>query len=276
MLSGKELHAIKTLKEICEKEDGFDLKLNFDMLENRTEGLKEDFFHYEEERLVGFLGSYRFGSKVELCGMVHPNYRRKGIFTKLLQSALEEMNKQTVETILLNAPTGSTSAKGFLKSIPCEFSFAEYQMKWLETSLTENPTVIIRPARSKEDIEAVIQLEVLGFGLPEEDVRMMNQMIKETHNDRTFLIEVDGDIAGKIRVSESDGEAWIYGFAVYPELRGRGIGRNALSNVVKMEHEKGFSVFLEVEAKNKRALQLYESCGFQSYHSQDYYTYHRE
>jgi ribosomal protein S18 acetylase RimI-like enzyme len=76
-----------------------------------------------------------------------------------------------------------------------------------------------------------------------------------------------------MRVAESNGEAWIHGFVVFPELQGKGIGRKALSKVVKMEDRKGLSVFIEVEAKNAHALKLYESCGFRSYLSQDYYTY---
>ncbi|WP_251027073.1 MULTISPECIES: GNAT family N-acetyltransferase [unclassified Bacillus (in: firmicutes)] len=126
MLIKEELIEIKALQEVCEKEGGFQLKLNFDMLENRIGNKKEDFFHYEDGRLVGFLGCYGFGEKVELCGMVHPDYRRKGLFSKLLEMGLGEAKKRFI-TVLLNAPTDSLSAKQFLKNIPCVFSFAEYQ-----------------------------------------------------------------------------------------------------------------------------------------------------
>jgi ribosomal protein S18 acetylase RimI-like enzyme len=113
----------------------------------------------------------------------------------------------------------------------------------------------------------------LGFGLNENAAREFNQLIRENSRDQRLLIEVEGKTAGKMRVSVSNGEAWIYGFAVFPELQGKGIGRNALSRVVKMEHQKGLPIFLEVEAKNSHALRLYESCGFRSYHSQNYYKF---
>jgi ribosomal protein S18 acetylase RimI-like enzyme len=118
-----------------------------------------------------------------------------------------------------------------------------------------------------------IQLDVLGFGLNESEASEMNRRIRENSSDQRLIIEVEGETVGKMRVSESNGEAWIYGFAVFPELRGKGIGRKALSKVVKIEDHKGLSIFLEVEAKNAHALGLYESCGFRSYHSQDYYEY---
>jgi ribosomal protein S18 acetylase RimI-like enzyme len=271
MLTKEELKNIKVLQEICEEEGQLQLKLNFDMLENRSEDRKEDFFHYEDGKLVGFLGSYYFGNKVEICGMVHPDYRRRGIFSKLLEEALEETKKREARTILLNAPSESQSAKEFLKMVPCELSMVEYQMKWQKTELHENHSITVRPSISEVDTEAEIQLDVQCFGLNEKEARQYKQENKDLETDLRLIIETDGKIAGKMRLSEMNGEAWIYGFAVFPELQGKGIGRKALSNVVKMEDEKGLSIFLEVEAKNAHALRLYESCGFRSYHSQEYF-----
>lgn len=273
MLTKKQLSEIKALQEVCEKKGGFQLKLNFDMLENRAENKKEDFFHYEDGQLVGFLGSYGFGNKVELCGMVHPDYRRRGIFSNLLEMGLEETKKQDIKTVLLNAPTDSQSAKEFLKNIPCTFEVAEYQMKWQKTELSIDPAVTLRPSVSKEDWDTEIQLEVSCFGFTEKEAQEYNEMIRDTGDDQNLIIELEGKTVGKMRVAESDGEAWIYGFAVFPEHQGKGIGRKALSKVVKMEEQKGLSIFLEVEARNAHALGLYESCGFRSYHSQDYYLY---
>ncbi len=273
MLTREQIHEIKALQEVCEKEGGYQLKLNFEMLANRTENRKEDLFHYEDGRLVGFLGSYGFGNKVELCGMVHPEYRRKGIFSRLLKIGLEEAKNRNFRKVLLNAPTDSQTAKEFLKNIPCTFAVAEYQMQWQKTELTEDPSVTVRPSVSHDDWEAEIQLDVLGFGLNESEAREMHRRERKTGIDQWLIIEANGKVAGKMRVTETDGEAWIYGFAVFPELRGKGIGRKALSKVVRMEDQKGLPIFLEVEAKNAHALGLYESCGFRSYHSQDYYEY---
>ncbi|MDR6123564.1 ribosomal protein S18 acetylase RimI-like enzyme [Bacillus sp. SLBN-46] len=273
MLTQEELASIKELQEICEKDGGFQLKLNYDMLKNRSGQVKEDFLHYEDDQLVGFLGSYDFGNKVELCGMVHPDYRRRGIFTRLLEKGIEEAKRRNIKKILLNAPSNSLSAKNFLTAIPCTFYVAEYQMKWHNVELSEDPSVTLRPSTTTEDFEAEIQLEVSAFGFNEDEARRFNQQIRENSRDQNFIIEADGKTAGKIRVDEANGEAWIYGFAVFPELQGKGIGRKALTKVVKTENQKGLSVFLEVEAKNAHALKLYESCGFRSYHSQDYYKY---
>jgi ribosomal protein S18 acetylase RimI-like enzyme len=273
MLTKEQLLQIKQLQKICENEGGFELKLNVDMLESRDENSKEDFFHYENGQLVGFLGCYGFGNKIEMTGMVHPDYRRKGIFSKLFAMAVEEAKQTNTRTVLLNAPNSSLTAKEFLNNIPCTFSMSEYQMKWHQTDLYHDPAITIRRSTSQDDMDAEIQLEVACFGFSEQEALEFNKRMRELNSEDMFIIEAVGKTAGKIRVSETNGEAWIYGFAVFPELQGKGIGRKALSKIVKTENEKGLPVFLEVEAQNAHALKLYESCGFRNYHSQDYYRY---
>jgi ribosomal protein S18 acetylase RimI-like enzyme len=269
LLTSKQLVNIKELQKICEAGEPFELKLNWDLLETRPENEVHDLFYYENDKLVGFLGLYGFGNKVELCGMVHPEYRRRGIFTRLYQDAEKMIAEQKYKKVLLNAPSTSDTAKGFLKSIPCEYAFSEHQMKWEIKDLSKQVDVQLREA-TPEDFDLEVQLDVECFDFEEEDAREYNDRIRLV--DDHCIIDWEGKSVGKMRLSHQNDEAWIYGFAVLPEFQGKGIGRKALTNVVLDEHQNGFPIFLEVEAKNANALRLYESCGFKAYHSQDYYN----
>jgi ribosomal protein S18 acetylase RimI-like enzyme len=204
--------------------------------------------------------------------MVKPEYRRKGIFSKLMNASLASCKERKVREILLNAPAGSIGAKGFLKTIPNEFSISEYQMKWSETETANDESVTLRSSKP-EDLAAEIMLDVQCFGLLEEEAADHYQSIKREEDQDFHMIEYENKTVGKMRVSHLNQEAWIYGFAILPEYQGKGIGRKALKNVINKEHANGYSVFLEVEAKNTHALKLYESCGFKSFHVQDYYLY---
>lgn len=270
MLTAKQLSDIKELQQICEKGEPFELKLNWDMLQSREENEVNDFFHYEDGKLVGFLGLYGFGNKVEVCGMVAPDYRRKGIFTQLYLNADNVLKERGIQHILLNTPSISTSGKAFLQSIPCSYSFSEHQMKWENMDLSYQEDVILRPSTS-DDFETEVQLDVQCFHFEKKDARDYNERIKRDNTDQFYIIESKEMHVGKMRVSHTDGEAWIYGFAIFPEYQGKGIGRKALTNTILREQKEGFPIFLEVEAKNAHALKLYESCGFKAYHSQDYY-----
>ncbi|WP_257348607.1 GNAT family N-acetyltransferase [Pseudalkalibacillus decolorationis] len=272
MLNQPQLKDIEELQRVCEAEDQIQLKLNWEMLRSRDENEKNDFLYYENGMLVAFVGLYGFGNKVELCGMVRPDFRRRGIFTNLFNEALQGIRQQNYKEILLNAPSNSKSAKEFLKRISCEYSISEYQMKWSEMDLVVEESVTIRPTLP-EDLEAEIQLDVRCFGFEEMSASEYNTRITRDRTQKRYMIETEGNTVGKIRVSHMDEEAWIYGFAIFPECQGKGIGRKALMKIIMKEHQVGYPIFLEVEAKNAHALGLYESCGFKSFHTQDYYIF---
>ncbi|VTR62004.1 putative acetyltransferase [Actinobacillus pleuropneumoniae] len=270
MLTTQQLKDIERLQSECELHDHVQLKLNWEMLrERKTENL--DFFHYEENELVAFLGLYPFGSTVEVCGMVKPAERRKGHFRRLFQLGMEQVRLAGYKKILLNAPAGSDAAKAFLDQLGAEHAFSEHQMKWQEMPLEDSDDILLRQA-TLEDYETSVRLSVEAFGLDEEDARAM-----ESHhfadNTGMFMIDVNEETVGKLRVSRKEGQAWIYGFSILPEHQGRGIGRKALRRIVKEQSSAGYSVHLEVETKNDHALRLYESVGFQAVHAQDYYQY---
>ncbi|KUP09386.1 GNAT family acetyltransferase [Bacillus coahuilensis m2-6] len=277
MLSAKQLTSIKKLQTLCEKEDSIQLKLNWDMLESRTQNEPHDYFKYEGEELIAFLGLYGFGSKIELCGMVHPSYRRKGLFTQLVQKATDYAKSKGYRKILLNYPLNSSSGEAFVNNIPHQYEMTEYQMKWEEGSELQlsDPSVSLRPA-SETDLTLEIQLDVQCFGFSEDDAVLYNQRIKEEDLQDFYIVEQNGVGVGKLRFSELEGDAWIYGFAVLPAYQGKGIGRNALIQAVKLGSESGSSVYLEVEAKNERALSLYTSVGFQIIGAQAYVKYGNE
>ena len=99
------------------------------MLKTRSDD-HYDFFLYDNDVLIAFLGLYPFGTTVEVCGMVKPTERRKHHFSKLFEEAMAVAKLQGFHKILLNAPAGSDEAKLFLKHYRAVYSFSEHQMKW--------------------------------------------------------------------------------------------------------------------------------------------------
>ena len=66
--------------------------------------------------------------------------------------------------------------------------------------------------------------------------------------------------------------------AVAPRLRGRGLGAHLLSRVLEVARERGIrTVFLEVRATNRQALELYRRFGFTDVgRRKGYYDHPRE
>lgn len=271
MLTTKQLHDIEKLQKEVEAYDGLELKLNWEMLQNRNSD-QLDHLIYERDQLIAFIGLYSFGSTVEVTGMVKPDHRRKGHFSKLFDQAMAAVEQNGFKKILLNAPASSGAAKEFLKKICAVHSFTEHQMKWKPQLLEDSSCFQLRKA-TNEDLEIRIRLDVEAFGFSEEDARAMETRLNGDEDTEMLMIDAGGVTVGKIRVARKNNEAWIYGFSILPEHQGKGIGRKVLRRLVKQQHELGYSVHLDVETKNAQALGLYESVGFEVTHAQDYYLY---
>ena len=72
--------------------DGGRLKLEYGILQSRPPEQVNDFLWIAERDLIGFLGIYGYRSdQAEICGMVHPSARRRGIFSRLFEAATAEL-----------------------------------------------------------------------------------------------------------------------------------------------------------------------------------------
>jgi len=271
MLSNQQLQDIEQLQKECESFDQLQLKLNWEMLRNR-ESHQLDLFHYENEELVAFFALYVFGSTVEVCGMVKPSERRKGHFQRLFEQGMKIIAKNTYKKILLNAPAGSDGAIAFLNKQGAKYALTEHQMEWQEGFIEEVKGVTLRKAMI-DDLDMCVRLTVEAFGEDEEDAKVMEIGVIEDTDTSMLMIEVNEEIVGKIRLYIEADQAWIYGFAILREQRGKGIGRKVLRQIIRDHRAAGHSVHLEVETSNAYALGLYESVGFKVVHAQDYYTY---
>ncbi|RNB86298.1 GNAT family N-acetyltransferase [Brevibacillus panacihumi] len=273
-MSEEELEAVLQLVQVCNEHDGIDLKVNPDMLRSRRGTETEDFLCYQDDRLVGFLGLYVFhGEEAEVSGMVHPDYRRKGIFRALQNEAARVCRERKIPQHCFIVQRESGSGKSFAEQLGAVYSFSEYWMDLApdKKAVLPPPSIQLRAA-GPSDLETLIWLDVHGFQMEEEKVREMHQRINQNDRSTTYLILADHQPIGKISTMGMDKEGFIYGFCVHPEHQGKGYGRQALAQAIDILLEEGMQkVSLEVACENSNALGLYESCGFVVKSANDYY-----
>ncbi|MCP3774877.1 GNAT family N-acetyltransferase [Paenibacillus sp. MZ04-78.2] len=281
-LSEQELRDIRTLADLCNTKDGITLKLNWDMLSARPAGVTNDFLMYEGEELISFLGIYSFGStEAEISGMVHPRHRRKGVFTRLADAATEECRRRGIPKLIFICQERSASGKAFLQARGAVYSFSEH---WMEMRVPNGQPPQVPDTRQAEalelrlatadDIELLTELNRQGFDMTFEDAKVFVETTVADEKEKTYVAELGGKPIGKLTVRVNEGVAFIFGFCVLKEYRGRGCGRETLARTIeRIYREDGTSRFeLEVAADNPRALGLYESCGFRALNANDYYT----
>jgi ribosomal protein S18 acetylase RimI-like enzyme len=227
----------------------------------------------EAGEIVAFLGIYAYlPSEVEICGMVHPRRRRRGIFTRLLDEAVAEVRRRGVQRVLLIVDRSCEAGAGFSRGRGAVVESSEYRMRQAQAPELQGAYEQLTIRRgTRRDAAFVRDCTTRAFSLPEEAGAGGGFGERA---ERTLVIEHAGEPVGVMRVEHDDkaGEAGIYGFAVLPERQGRGYGRAALSKVSRSLRDHGVSsVHLEVLVDNPAALRLYESCGFVPLGIEDYY-----
>ena len=269
---------IKRLSDICLDHDTTNLKieLEFKMHIFKDESTSNDaneFFYYIGDILVGYLGVFSMGrmSTPELNGMVHYEYRRQSVFTKLFEAALKELKSREFNEILLLSDKASTAGIKFIESLGCEYAHSEYQME--QNKKTAKPTdshITLRQA-DENDLKEIWEQDSIYFGTGEEyDPGKATQLDEKNV---TYMVELDSKIIGKIRVEYGENTS-IYGFGIRPEYRDQGYGKQALLHTLHKINERDiFAARLEVECKNAAALGLYKSCGFEEKSVMDYYRF---
>lgn len=226
--------------------------------------------------LVGVLGVYQFNQhEVEISGMVHPSSRRQGIFSALVRAAMSEIKRRGIsKLIFINAQT-SVSGREFLLRLGAEYSFSEYWMQLVRDTIPATSYAVRLRPYELTDRDFVARSLSEGFEMTIDDTLASLNGDGGSDSDRArYVIERDGDVIGTLSVQRSDAlHAFIFGFAVLREQRGRGYGRQALMQVIQQaKGEHRTTVELEVAAANDSALSLYRSCGFEALRANDYYV----
>lgn len=277
-INDEECRRIEKLKDICiEKEDIF-LKLELEYKLNMSQSHREEpfknaneFLYYSGDTLIGYLGICNFaGETGELTGMVHPLWRRKGVFTRLYNLAVEECRRRGFKKVLLVCDNRSSSGLAFIKSVGAVYAFSEYEMKnYSNYASVGVDDVVLRKAKNS-DVHEMARQDNIYFGDTGRTIAMPEE---EEKRDRiTYMIELGSAIIGKIRVDFSDDEGFISGFGILPEYRSKGYGRQALRFALYILNQENIhNAALEVSAENKNALNLYKSCGFTESSVTDYY-----
>jgi ribosomal protein S18 acetylase RimI-like enzyme len=269
-LSAGELEALAALESRAVSADGGRLKLEWAVLRNRPGHAVRDFLWRENGELLGFLGLYAFGqATVEVAGMVDPAARRRGIATALLEAALPVCREHGGKSVLLVVPGNSEGGKALALSRGARLEHSEHALLLSKAPLVDvdDPRVTLRDA-VPGDLDELSALFVDGFGHPLSDAGE----IERTERSRTFVVELDGQLVGTVRVSRDADRAGVYGFTIAAQMRGRGIGREVLRRVCAEQFATGASAIgLEVAVENDHALGLYTSLGFERVSTEDYY-----
>jgi ribosomal protein S18 acetylase RimI-like enzyme len=184
----------------------------------------------------------------------------------LLAAVRVEAKRRGLPRFLLVCDEVSAAAAPFLAALGARYRSSEYRMVLDHTAIVRTSPraaeVRLRPAGA-EDAETLTRIQAASFGDALEHTRTrVTHGLRDPHR-RYYLGELAGEPIGLLRVGDGAGQADITAFGVLPTHQGRGYGRQMLHDTVEMLRAEGWErVLIEVATDNRRALGLYQSCGF--------------
>src|SRR2546428_9823788 len=131
---------VPALKALCEAHDRIEHYLHLDLPNAPT------LRHHADRALVGVL-TVQGGEPPELCLLVDPDHRRRGIGRGLLGRAKAELVGGASE-LLLTADARSDAGRAFAAAVGARYRFSEYRME-LERVPDDQPwptSLVLRPA----------------------------------------------------------------------------------------------------------------------------------
>jgi len=276
-LNQYDFNIINNLKNLCLEIDKTSLKLELDYklskvkLKDKCINNINEFMYYNDNELIGYIGICQFGNDtVEVNGMVHPKYRKNGIFKKLFSLVKDEWYKRSSQNMLLLSDRSSTLGIQFIKDNSNIYDHSEYEMflKHDVQKEVSSYTVKLRNSTIYDAKEIAFQNSIYF------DIEYNGEEFPMTEEDASFIYiaEVNNKVVGKVHLEISNCVGGIFGLGVLPEYRSKGYARQILNISINKLKEKGTKeIMLQVSVTNKNALNLYKSCGFEETSTMDYY-----
>lgn len=278
-LTPGEVAEISRLIDICNEHDGLRMRIGLEMLRERRGDETNDFLYYAGGQLVGYLEADSYGRKEkELTGMVHPDFRRQGIFTTLFTAAKEELQQRGVQKLIFVCEHKSESGRAFLATTGAELAYAEHEM-WLGTfhergRRTEG--LSMRRAYAG-DIDNIVSFLATDSGNVEGVKEWVTELMGKPESFWFFLATLHGQPLGTVRLDFMEDVTGIYAFEVRLGYRGLGYGREMLEQLIHIARAASTKpIMLDVETDNTNAVGLYLSCGFEIKTTYDYYELNLE
>ena len=289
-----------TLENLCRAKDGTMSSVCNSTEFNCRRDVPVFFLALEGTELIGYLSVFLPEENTgELNALIHPDYRRQGIFTELLRRAKTALSAVGTEDFVFVCEPVSTDTRAALLAMKAEKKSSEYQMLLESTSNISSSflrtMLTIDSAETSEDHLKQTHcrasgklLEATPDDLPQ--LGRMNALFFETSEEMGEIFAEDSYYTpgitvykyvitdrnkktvpiGTVCFCEEENIGNIFGLGILPEYRGLGYGRDLLSQLFSCLPAKK-KIYLQVSGKNAAAFHLYQKAGFKIIAQQDFW-----
>jgi ribosomal protein S18 acetylase RimI-like enzyme len=211
--------------------------------------------------------------------MVHPIYRRKGIATKLVKSALNYIQKKRLSRAILHVASKNTPAKSLYRKLGFEkFENTVYLVAEIDSfRKPQNVKGVLIRNFEKKDIEAVYNLikssedpthlKVFDFKRKDLETPLIKRIVRFSTDKKIVAIK-NNKIVGYAEASYTTAKeaGYIRNIQVYPDMRAKGIEEMLISAGVDHIREVGTDKVIAVTlSKRLKLIEKMKQLGFAKY-----------
>jgi ribosomal protein S18 acetylase RimI-like enzyme len=251
-LGGGDRSSVDQLRRACEAAEPLDLKVEPDEADHLDRPIH--FLAADGDRMIGYAG-ITTDDDAEVCGMVHPSWRDRGVGTALLGKVRAAARSHARESVLVICEDAGPAALDWMRRLGATLDSAELRMVVRLTAPiggpgTSDSGLEVRPASGADHCEVAT---VLG-----------EEFSDRREEQRLVGIE-GGAVVGTLRLVDGSRRTMIYGLAIDKRRRGQRLGTRMLAAVLAQLRAAGVhEVGLEVNPANTPAVRLYERFGFET------------
>ncbi len=212
--------------------------------------------------------------------VVHPAHRRRGQGSRLVEAGLAFSRERGEAVLSLAPPRGSEGAIPFLTRLGFAYDSSLWLLRLPREAEVPPPAfpvdVIARPYRS-EDLPGYVSLVNAAFVDHPSPLQVTESIVRYVHEQPDFdpkdillvaaVAEPErpvGFCRTKLVAKEPPASGEVSLVGVLPAWQGRGLGRELLRwGIGRLRRHGVATIELSVEARNQRALRLYERPGFE-------------
>lgn len=269
-LTSQQLDDVRKLAHTCQKADGY-LLPTYPHILTTPRHYPSTYMHYENKKLLGFIGIYFFyQDAVEITLMVHPDARRLGIATQLINRIIPILSALNLSDVIFS---GMPKA---LESWLLEKEFKYYEsefemMRFSKERIDVNAPKLLIQKATHNDLAILNMIDQACFDDNLVDVSRLNQLIE----DRQYKIMVglyDQTIIAKAHIRWLDDTAKLSDIAVTPQHQGKGFGREMIAHCINYSLDThNLPASLDVQTKNVTAIKLYTKLNFETINQIDFW-----
>jgi ribosomal protein S18 acetylase RimI-like enzyme len=249
-LSGGDRSNVDRLRRACEAAERLDLKIELDEADHLDRPIH--FLAVAGNDVIGYAG-LTADDDAEVCGMVHPAWRRQGVGTALLDEVRAAARSLGRKGILVICEDAGPSALAWMPRIGAALESAERRMV----------VHLGTPAHNPGPADAPLEVRLASAADHDALVGVLGEDYSDRPGEMRLVGVVGATVVGTVRLTETTHRTMIHGFVIDQRRRGRRLGTRMLAAVVERLRDDGIAeVGLEVNPENTPAVRLYERFGF--------------